>query len=151
LGTTPRSFRSTEKYIQTEYVEHRGGGKRSSRKIPLSGATIHAASGGVVAWQNPEKGSIIITGVFLHVTTVSTGACTLDIGTTTVGATTTSDNLIDGVDVNSAAGVFTNGSDAGSNGKSRQLLAEGKWVTLDEKTGDATGLVAELTIEYLIP
>ncbi len=147
----PRHFADKNRYTITPYLELQGGAKIASRKYSLSGATIHAASGGVVGFQNPENSTILILDTVLHVTTVATGACTLDIGTTTVGATTTSDNLIDGVDVNAATGVFTNGSDAGSNGKSRQLLASGKWITVDEKTGDATGLVAELTILYLIP
>src|SRR5712671_6130274 len=38
---------------------------------PLVGATIHA---GVVAWQNPEAVSIVITRALVDVTTVATGA-----------------------------------------------------------------------------
>jgi hypothetical protein len=117
----------------------------------LTGAAIHAGTGGVIAWVNPEATAILITRILLDLTTPNTtGACTLDIGTTATDATTTSDNLIDGVDVNTAAGLFDNISDAGSNGKSRQKLAVGKWVTIDEKTGNTTGLVGTLYIFYIV-
>lgn len=119
-------------------------------KIPLIGSTIHAASGGVISWVNPEPVAIIIARVLIDITTIATGACTFDIGTTTVSALTTSDNLIDGLDVNSATGLFDNITDKGTNGKSKQKLSTAKWVTLDEKTGDATGLVGNLYITYLV-
>jgi hypothetical protein len=148
VGT--RTLQERQRSIDTSYFSFKGGPTMAAKKVALNGTAIHAASG-FAAWQNPEAGSIIITDVILHLTTVATGACTLDIGTTATSAATTSDNLIDGLDVNAALGVFTNGSDAGTNGKSRQLLAAGKWITVDEKTGDSTGLIAELTIFYLIP
>jgi len=117
----------------------------------LTGAAIHAGTGGVIAVVNPESASIIITRVVLDLTTVNTsGACTLDIGTTAVSATTTSDTLIDGVDVQTGVGTFDNISNAGSNGKALQKLASGKWVTIDEKTGDVTGLVANLYLFYVL-
>lgn len=119
-------------------------------KVPLSGTTIHAASGGVVAWQIPEAGSILIDRVVLDVTTVATAACTLDIGYTVTSAATSSDTLLDGVDVNAATAVFDSMNaalDSGANAKS-QKGAAGKWITIDEKTGDATGLVANLYIYY---
>jgi hypothetical protein len=107
--------------------------------------------GGVFAWQNSEEGaSIIITRIILDVTTVATAACTLDIGTTATSAATVSDNLIDGLDVNAATGVFDNLGNAGTNGKTRQKLASGKWVTGRMKTGAAAGLVGSAYIEYLV-
>lgn len=120
--------------------------------VSLTGAAIHAGTGGVVAWQNPEAGSILVQRVILNLTTVATGACTLDIGLTPTSATTTSDTLLDGVDANAAIGVFDSMNsllDAAENAHA-QLLASGKWVTIDEKTGDATGLVAKLYIQYVV-
>jgi hypothetical protein len=143
LGT--RNVRTTDRYSETGILEFKGGAKLASRRYVLNGTDLHAA---IVGFANPEAGAIIIKDVIVHVTTVATGACTLDIGTTAVSATTTSDNLIDGLDVNAATGAF---SDPGTNGKPAQLLASGKWITVDEKTGDATGLVGTLTILYLIP
>lgn len=118
----------------------------------LTGLAIHDGSGGVVAWQNPESVSIIIQRAVLDLTTVSTGACTLDVGVTEVSATTTSDTLLDGIDANAATAVFDSMNaalDGGANAKA-QKLASGKWVTIDEKTGDATGLVGNLYIYYTI-
>lgn len=105
--------------------------------------------GGVLAWANPEAVSIIITGIFLNVTTKSTGACTLDVGTTATDATTSSDNLLDGVDVGTAIGLFDNVTEKGTNGKSRQLLATGKWITASKASGNAAGLVGFAYIRYV--
>lgn len=124
----------------------------ASASLALTGAAVHAGTGGVVAWQNPEASAIIVTRVVLDLTTVSTGACTLDVGVTASSATTTSDTLLDGIDANSAVGVFDSmdaSLDTGANAHA-QKVAVGKWLTVDEKTGDATGLVGTLHIMYLI-
>jgi len=115
--------------------------------LSLSGAAIHAA---VQAWQNPEQVPIIITRVILDLTTVATAAATLDIGTTATSATTLSDNLIDGPDVHTAAGLFDNINDAGTNGLAKVKLAVGKWLTVAEASGNATGLVGTLYIHYVL-
>lgn len=115
--------------------------------VPLVGATIQA---GVVAWQNPEGADIIIRRAIVDRTTKSTGASTLDIGTTATDATTASDNLIDGMNSGAAEGLSDNINDAGTNGKARQKLASGKWVTIKSASGDTTGLVGTLYIEYIL-
>ncbi len=104
--------------------------------------------GGVAAWANPEAGSIIITRCVIDVTTKATSACTVDIGTNATNATTSSDNLLDGLDTGTAAGVFDNITEKGSNGKSRQKLATGKWVTASMASGAAAGMVGFLYIHY---
>lgn len=104
--------------------------------------------GGIFSWQNPEDGSVVIERVVLDVTTKTTAACTGDFGTTATSATTVSDNLIDGLDLNAATGIFDNLGDAGTNGKTRQKLATGKWVTGSMKTGAAAGLVGYAYIFY---
>lgn len=106
--------------------------------------------GGIFAWQNDEGAAIIVQRVLLDVTTVATAACTVDIGTTATNATTSSDNLIDGVDVNAATGVFDNITSAGSSGKSKQKLAAGKWVTGSKASGASAGLVGFVYIEYIV-
>lgn len=115
----------------------------------IAGAALHA---GVLNWQNPESVSVIVTRVYLLVETVATGACTVDVGVTASSATTASDTLLDGVDVNAATGVFDSMNaalDSGANAKA-QLVAAGKWVTVKEASGDATGLVAKLIVEYVL-
>lgn len=106
--------------------------------------------GGVFAWQNPETSEILIEHVAVKVTTVATGACTIDVGTTATNATTSSDNLIDGQDVNAATGTFTNAANAGTNGKPAQRLAAGKWVTGSKASGASAGIVGTYEIYYRV-
>jgi hypothetical protein len=120
--------------------------------LAVNGTTLHAASGGVLAWTNPEIVAIIIDRAVLDITTVATGACTIDVGVTEVSAATTSDTLLDGVDANAATAVFDSMNaalDTGANAKA-QKLAAAKWVTIDEKSGDSTGMVANLYVYYHI-
>ena len=116
-------------------------------KVPLAAVDT---GGGVFSWQNNEGASIIIQRIVLDVTTKATGACTIDVGTTDTSATTSSDNLINGLDVNAAAGVFDNITDKGVNGKSKQKLANGKWVTASKASGATAGLAGNAYIEYIV-
>ena len=107
--------------------------------------------GGIFSWANPEDGDIIVEHVALVVTTKTTGACSADVGTTATNATTSSDNLIDGKDINAASGTFTNLESAGTNGKAAQRLAKGKWVTASVVAGGASaGLVGSYEIYYRV-
>ena len=103
--------------------------------------------GGVVGVANPEEADIIVTKVVIQTTTIATAACTLDAGIvaaiTTVGA-----NLIDGLDVNSAIGVFDNIDDQGTDGKASQKWDSDEYFTISKKTGAAAGLVGYVYIEY---
>lgn len=103
--------------------------------------------GGIGAWANPEGATIIIDRLEVYIATPSTGACTMDAGPTPTSGTTSSDTLIDGLSV-AAAGVFDNLNDAGTDGKSRQTLASGKWVTFSRATGASAGLVGTAYIFY---
>jgi hypothetical protein len=107
--------------------------------------------GGIFSWANPEDGDIIVEHVALVVTTKTTGACSADVGTTATNATTSSDNLIDGKDINAASGTFTNLESAGTNGKAAQRLAKGKWVTASVVAGGASaGLKGSYEIYYRV-
>lgn len=106
--------------------------------------------GGVFAWANPETSEILIEHVALVVTTKTTDACTVDVGTTAADATTSSDNLIDGQDINAAAGTFTNAANGGTNGKLAQRLAAGKWVTASKASGASAGLKGSYEIYYRV-
>ena len=134
-----------------------------SGQLYESGSAVHAmkkatgalaavdTGGGIFSWANPEPGPIIVQHVALVVTTKTTGACSADVGTTATSATTSSDNLIDGKDINAAAGTFTNLESAGTNGKAGQRLASGKWVTASMVAGGATaGLVGTYEIYYTV-
>ena len=108
-------------------------------------------AGGILGWQNPEAGAIVVVEIVVDVTTAATGACTANFGSA-ANATTSSDDLIDGLDVGAAAITADNIGNAGSNGKSNQRLdAKGgstDYVTGSMATGAAAGLVGNAYIFY---
>jgi len=122
---------------------------RAVKKANGALAAVDTA-GGLFSWANPETGDILVVHVALVSTHVSTGACTVDVGTTAATATTLSDNLIDGKDVNAATGTFTNMESAGTNGKAGQRLATAKWVTGSVASGASAGIVGTYEIYYIV-
>ena len=111
-------------------------------------SATRTTGGGVFAWQNPESTAVIIDRVIIDVTTAATSTvCTVDIGYTATSATTSDDDLLDGVAFTSA-GVYDNTVNIGTNGKGVQKAAAGKWVTATEKTGDVTGLAGKFYLHY---
>ena len=108
-------------------------------------------AGGVLAWQNPEAVAIVVSKLVVDVTTKSTAACTADFGSAN-DATTSADNLIDGIDVGTATILGDNTDDKGANGKSkRRLDAKGgttDYITGSKATGAAAGLVGNAYIFY---
>ena len=91
-----------------------------------------ATAGGVFAWQNPEASSILIHRVLIDVTTGDTGL-------------TAPMSL-----VNAGIGLFDNITEKGSNGKSRQKLASGKWVTASQASGAIAGIVGYGYVVYSV-
>jgi len=159
-GTTIRSVVSedqtqtlTNKTLTTPTIDGVAQSALNDRQIitevfAITGAALHA---GVLAAVTFPAAAIILRAL-LNVTTVATAACTIDVGYTAVSATTGSDTLLDGIDAN-AATILADSMDAtldsGANAKA-QLAASAKWVTVQEKTGDATGLVGTLTVQYIL-
>ncbi len=118
----------------------------SAQNGALKVALGHAdTAGGILALANPEGVDLIVTKLVLNVTTVATAACTVDAGIAANG-TTSADNLIDGQDVNTAAGAF---AEAGTNGKRAKLWKSTEYLTASMKTGAAAGLVGYAYIEYI--
>jgi hypothetical protein len=101
--------------------------------------------GGVLSLANPEGRDVIVTKLVLHVTTPATAACTVD-GGIAAGATTSADNLIDGQDVNAAAGAF---AEVGSNGKRAKLWEDDQYLTVSMASGAAAGLAGYAYVEYI--
>jgi len=121
---------------------------RSMKKVTGALAAVDTG-GGIFAWANPEAGAILVTHVVLNITTKTTGACSIDVGTTATSATTSSDTLIDGKDIAAATGIFTNDESVGTNGKPFKRLASGKWVTGSVVSGGASaGLAGTYEIYY---
>lgn len=115
-------------------------------KVALTAVTGTTA-GGCLSLANPEGVDLIVTRLVLDITTPSTGAATVDAGIAANG-TTSSDILIDGASVATAAKVLDNINDAGTNGKARQKWTSGQFLTI---TASATlaGLVGNAYIEYI--
>jgi len=115
--------------------------------------TAGAADAFAFAWQNPHAAKIIVEKLVIDVTTAGgTATAVLNVGSA-ANATTESDNLIDGADLNAIA-VYDNIDDQGENGKSKQKIDE-KDGTTDYVTGRitveaATSLVGKYYIYYTI-
>lgn len=131
---TSRQFDRLEKYV----------------KYDFDGANTAVQS----AWQNDEGRPVIVTRAILVVTTVASGADTIDVGITATSATTSADSLLDGVDGTTTAPAVTDSADAGLDTGANDLaqyMAEGSWVTFDpQKTGDSAGLKGTLFIGYIV-
>ena len=136
LYPSPIAFDRTEKFV----------------KVDVNGDNLAVATSATLGWKNPESDPVLVTRAILDVTTVATGACTLDVGITATSISTASDTLLDGVDVNAATAVFDSadaGLDSGANDMA-QKVGIGKFVTFTEKTGDAEGLRGSLYIGYIV-
>lgn len=99
---------------------------------------------------NPAQETIWVLRAWLRTTVVATAAATLDIGIA-ADSTTASDVLFDGLDVNTAIGIFDshNDTDNGTNGVAKpQLMTASQYVTVKEASGNVDGLVGTLYIEY---
>lgn len=103
--------------------------------------------GGIMSVANPEGVDLLVDAVIIDTTTKSTGACTVDIGVAANG-TTSSDTLLDGVDVGTAIGTFDNMADAGTNGEGMVKLPAGRYITASTATGNAAGLVGSYYFRY---
>ena len=101
-------------------------------------------SGQIGAYLAPQ--SLVCDEILLYVDTQSTGACTLDIGTAT-NATTSADNLMDGISVASASvNAFTSLGNPGTNGtRVRQWGSTANtYITVTVASGDADGFVGRI-------
>ena len=100
--------------------------------------------GGIAGIVNPFGVPVIIVKCLFQVTTVATGACTVDVGVG-AGITTSFDNLLDGIDVNAAVALFGAG-DEGTNGVAQQVWATGEHLTASKATGAAAGLAGYISV-----
>lgn len=106
-----------------------------------------AAVGGVLSVLNPEGADLLVTHLVLDVTTASSAVATVDAGIDAAGDTS-NDGLIDGLDVNTATGTFSNLSDPGTNGGVQKWLA-GEYLVVSQATGAVAGLAGYAYIEYI--
>lgn len=120
--------------------------QRGMYKVALV-AVADNTPGGALSLANPLGVDAIVKRIMLDVTTPATGAATIDAGIAANG-TTASDNLLDGADVGTAAGVFDNLEDGGTNGKMKARWAAGEFLTI---TASATlaGLVGNVYLDLV--
>jgi len=114
-------------------------------KVALSAPSDNTV-GGILKLQNPEGDDLIITEFLLDITTEASGAATADIGVDD-GGDVSSDSLLDGVDIGTAAGLFATTVDGGTNG------GPAKWPSgyylVATASADATGLVGNAYIKWI--
>lgn len=130
----------------TEHVRV-GGNYRSPKVVKVALAAVRTA-GGVLAWANPEGTSIIVTRLVIDITTPgASGSANFGVA---ANGTTSSDNLLDGVAVNTA-GTFDNIENQGTNGRSAVKMTSTQYITgSEDAASDVTGLAGYAYIEYYI-
>lgn len=120
--------------------------QKGAYKVALVAGTT-TSGGDVLSLANPEGVDLLITRFVLNITTPATGVATADAGVAADGSTS-SDTLLDGVDIGSAAGVFDNIDDQGTNGQSVVAWDSGEYITVTP-SATAAGLVGYAYIEYI--
>lgn len=127
-----------------------GGAQESSvmhfKSEVLTGATGTVTTSVRSSVANPAGRPVMITGVAFVVSTAASGACTLDVGVA-ADATTVSDTLLDGIDVNASTGVK---STLGTNGLRQRTWSATECVNVNCASGTITGLVGYLSITYAV-
>jgi len=119
--------------------------KGAYRAALVAGTTT--TGGDILSVANPEGRDLIITRFIVNVTTAATGAANADFGVAADG-TTSSDTLLDGQDIGTAAAIFDNIDDQGTNGQSVLLWASDEYIT-GTPSATAAGLVGYAYIEYI--
>lgn len=122
-------------------------GKGCYRYALTAGTTT--AGGDILGIANPEGADLLITRFIVDVTTKTTGAATADFGIA-AAATTSSDTLLDEVNLGAAAAVFdsADATDQGTNGKASRKWGSAQYLT-GTPSASAAGLVGYVYIEYV--
>lgn len=124
-----------------------GAGRR------IKGAlTANDAAGGVLDLLNPFGTDVFVDRLVLIIVTAPAGACTVDAGVG-AGATTSRDNLLDGVDIttggNSKPYSSAAAGDLGTNAKNKGIWKSGEYLSISKATGATAGLVGRYVIDCI--
>ena len=103
--------------------------------------------GAVLSLKNVYGVDLIITEMYLDVTTKATSAATLDIGVDD-GGDVSNATLFDGVDVATAAGLFNTSKHAGTDGKHAVVWKKDEFVVASA-SATVAGLVGKYTIKAI--
>ena len=110
--------------------------------------TASDSGGGVFSEQNTYGSDLVVLRVVIMVTTeASDSAARVDIGTAS-GATTSSDNLLDDLNV-SDVGLYDNLDDKGSNGNTVLKWGASQYITASRAAGATSGLVGTYAIQVI--
>lgn len=112
-------------------------------QYPLAAVATAAGSLSVL---NPEGVDLIVDDVTIDITTHTTAACTLAIGTAATSVSV--NNLMDAVDVGTATGVFDLTTNHGTAGKTKVVWPATGFLTVSQGTGAIAGLVGVLNVHY---
>ena len=126
---------------------------RGTKEAPVHRYDLGAVAGasgsaGVFAsFANPFGRDVIVHDLILDIATVATVAAVVDAGIA-ANAATAADNLIDGLDVNAATGMFSTSVNPGANGKAPRKWGASQFLNIEEDTGNVNGLVAKAYVVY---
>lgn len=140
-----------------------GGPATASPGNPRYSATIVArcdltstgtAQATVASIANPEGRDVLIVNCGVAVTAASSVAGTFDFGAAAASATTSNDNLLDGMtSSNAVTGIRFLGSTAalGTNGARTRTWRSSQFVTLSRASGTLGSFRGTMFVEYIIP
>lgn len=110
--------------------------------------TASDSGGGVFSEQNTYGSDLVVLRVVVMVTSAaSDSSVRVDIGTAD-GATTSSDNLLDDLNV-SDVGLYDNLDDKGSNGNTVLKWGASQYITASRAAGATSGLVGTYAIQVI--
>ena len=111
--------------------------------------TASDAAAGIFSIENTDASNdLVVTRLVIGVMTASSGACTADFGT--AATEVSSDNLLDGINLNAAGYYDTNQSgDHGTNGTSIARIPASGYLTGSKSTGHTSGLVGWFLVHLI--
>jgi hypothetical protein len=110
-------------------------------------AAVTTGVGDVLKLQNPEGDDLAITQAIVNVKTKSTGACSLNVGiSAAVSGSSGAADLFSALNVGAAAGTFNSQLTSGS---AMVLWPKDRYLVITPSSGSATGLDADLFLDYI--
>jgi hypothetical protein len=110
--------------------------------------TASDAAAGIFSVQNTYGTDLIVLRIVVFITTAATGSCTVDIGEGS-SASSSFDNIIDGLNAGAGAGSADNLGDPGTNGHSSRVWKSGEYINASMASGAAAGLVGTFAIQAI--
>jgi hypothetical protein len=135
---------------ESGYLEIKDAGTSKSNGVQRDQMSKFAGfviKGGIFSEENTYGTDLLVLRIVIFVSTASTGACTIDVGEGN-SASTSYDNIIDGLDV-SSTGASDNLGDPGTNGHTVRAWRSGEYLNASMATGATAGLVGTYAIHCI--